>query len=74
MIETEHAQWIRQFWKDKLDEIKGADRMTEFDEWEKRESEKERNKECRKTKHECSKCEYLENCQYEEMLNSIEEW
>ncbi len=26
MTETEHAQWIRQFWKDKLDEIKGADK------------------------------------------------
>ena len=48
--------------------------MTEFDEWMKRESEKERNKECRKNKHECSKCEYLENCQYEYMMNSIEEW
>ena len=31
MTETEHAQWIRQFWKDKLDEIKGADRMTELE-------------------------------------------
>lgn len=29
MTETEHAQWIRQFWKDKLDEIKGADRMND---------------------------------------------
>ena len=48
--------------------------MTEFDEWMKRESEKERNEECRKNKRECSKCKYLENCQYEEMLNSIEEW
>ena len=28
MTETEHAQWIRQFWKDKLDEIKEADRMS----------------------------------------------
>ena len=31
MTETEHAQWIRQFWKDKLDEIKGSDRMTELE-------------------------------------------
>lgn len=28
MTETEHAQWIKQFWKDKLDEIKGVDRMS----------------------------------------------
>lgn len=28
MTETEHAQWIRQFWKDKLAEIKGTDRMS----------------------------------------------
>ncbi len=29
MTETEHAQWIKQFWLDKLDEIKGVDRMTD---------------------------------------------
>lgn len=29
MTETEHAQWIRQFWKDKLDEITGIDRMND---------------------------------------------
>ena len=28
MTETEHAQWIKQFWKDKLDELKGVNRMS----------------------------------------------
>lgn len=38
------------------------------------EAQKEKEALCRKYKHECYDCPMEENCEYEDLLNSLEEW
>lgn len=46
----------------------------DFDKWLKYEHEKDKTKVCNQRKGECYGCPYEEDCQYEELLNSIDEW
>lgn len=47
--------------------------MDDFSNWLKQEAEKEREEYCHKAKS-CSDCPYKEDCLYEEVLNSLDEW
>ena len=40
----------------------------------KAESEKEKELECKKNKHNCFVCPYEEDCEWEELLNELEDW
>lgn len=48
--------------------------MTEFDRWLKNESDKEKEKECKLRDNECYGCPYEDECQEEELMNSLDEW
>ena len=47
---------------------------SEFDNFLKEETEREKIEECKKRKNECYGCLYEESCAYEELLNDLEEW
>ena len=48
--------------------------MDEFSKWLKSESEKDKAMACNKCKHICDDCPYQEDCEQEELLNSLDEW
>ena len=48
--------------------------MTDFDRWLQHENDKMQIEECYKRNHRCDGCPYEEECQYDDLMNSLEEW
>lgn len=48
--------------------------MDDFGKWLKNEVAKEKSKECKKRNGVCYGCSFEEDCEYEELLNSLDEW
>lgn len=49
-------------------------KLNDFDRIMATEAEKEKQKECRKRKGNCYDCPYREDCEYEAIINDLDEW
>lgn len=48
--------------------------MDELEDWLKKEAAKEKAKECKQRNGECDGCSFEKDCEYEEVLNGLDEW